>query len=213
MTTTANSATSATSFPVMLLANWEDKMLLKNRVLVRRIERNGIPSRCVQIPAATEEDFTNALEEPAVFTAAVEWYQEQIATLAKEAIAGNVKEISSASFGLAALCAKLEDAQLAAGLKPAQVTAWFDANMKATLVAAFKAKLGAAADEKRIYAIVDSYRVALLKLVNGNKLTEQARSSVELALSKIPTSAYTRYFNKLLNPQIAEIEDMESLEL
>ena len=77
--------------------------------------------------------------------------------------------------------------------------------MKATLVAAFKAKLGAAADEKRIYAIVDSYRVALLKLVNGNKLTEQARSSVELALSKIPASAYTRYFNKLLNPQIAEI--------
>ena len=63
---------------------------------------------------------------------------EQIATLAKEAIAGNAKEISSASFGLAALCAKLEDAQLAAGLKPAQVTAWFDANMKATLVAAFK---------------------------------------------------------------------------
>jgi len=63
----------------------------------------------------------------------------------EEAIAGNAKEISSASFGLAALCAKLEDAQLAAGLKPAQVTAWFDANMKATLVAAFKAKLGAAA--------------------------------------------------------------------
>ena len=84
--------TATTSFPVMLLANWEDKMLLKNHVLVRRIERNGNPSRCVQIPAATEEDFTNALEEPAVFTAAVDWYQEQIATLAKEAIAGNAKE-------------------------------------------------------------------------------------------------------------------------
>ena len=49
MTATANSANSATSFPVMLLANWEDKMLLENRVLVRRIERNGNPSRCVQI--------------------------------------------------------------------------------------------------------------------------------------------------------------------
>lgn len=212
MDTTAKTTKNAPRiFAVAPLEEFKESEVKEGQVLVRKIERGGKISKYAVIPAVDQDTLVLALEEPAIFNAALQWYQGLVIELAKTAVGKIEKKgkIDSSEFGLAAIVETLEAIELQDGLSAARIKLWFDDTLATALKAAFIAKLGSLPDDK-LEEIINSYRLVFLAIGSKDKIKEQAQTSAKKALGLIPSSAITKYFLRLLNEQNKGI-DVEAL--
>lgn len=203
---TINTATVFGSFAVKKLEEFKSLELESRQYLVRKIEKGtGLDSKGVVIEGYNEETAINSLCNPVIAGAFVEWFNAQAGECCKARIAQGATVIVKTDYDVESIAAMLEAKEVSEGrVSKEKIAAWFASSVSPVLHAAFREKLGAAANNDVILASLAMYQKVFVQFAKKEaSWTNEVIAKVEKALSLLPDSTMKAYCEKKL-PDFAE---------
>lgn len=138
-----NTLTSLSSaYAVKTLAEFKGVELESGQYLVRKIEKGtGLESKGCVVPKISPESVIVALENDVILENVIEWYQEQVAEVAKAQIAAGARVLTDADMTLEKVVEYLSAKAVSEGrISKERLASWFDYNMASVLTRALNEK-------------------------------------------------------------------------